>query len=131
MCRVKRRSLSAWARQSLTCSRARPRAPMCCGMPHRCSHVIAGTKRPPKRLLSFWRSRVADQSLAIIIVSYNVREELQVCLESFVGYTAPFPTTVTVVDNASTDETPRMVRERWPNVQLVEAGGNVGFARAN
>jgi N-acetylglucosaminyl-diphospho-decaprenol L-rhamnosyltransferase len=74
---------------------------------------------------------VADQSLAIIIVSYNVREELQVCLESFVGYTAPFPTTVTVIDNASTDETPRMVRERWPNVLLVEAGGNVGFARAN
>jgi N-acetylglucosaminyl-diphospho-decaprenol L-rhamnosyltransferase len=74
---------------------------------------------------------VADQSLAIIIVSYNVREELQVCLESFVGHTAPFPTAVTVVDNASIDGTPRMVREKWPNVQLIEAGGNLGFARAN
>ncbi len=74
---------------------------------------------------------MADHSLAIIIVSYNVRDELHVCLESFVGHTSPFPTTVTVVDNASADETPRMLREKWPSVQLVEAGGNLGFARAN
>src|SRR5688500_9831603 len=100
-------------------------------MPRMSSRVIAGTRRPPKPLRSFMSSRVADQSLAIIIVSYNVREELQVCLESFLGYTAPFPTTVTVVDNASKDDTPRMVREKWPSVQLVEAGGNLGFARAN
>jgi N-acetylglucosaminyl-diphospho-decaprenol L-rhamnosyltransferase len=74
---------------------------------------------------------VSDQSLAVIIVSYNVRQELQVCLESFVGHTAPFPTTVTVVDNASLDDTARLVREQWPSVQLVAAGGNLGFARAN
>jgi len=67
----------------------------------------------------------------VIIVSYNVREELDACLTSFVGHTHPFQTTVTVVDNASTDGTPEMLRQKWPGVQLIEAGQNLGFARAN
>ncbi|MGE0041762.1 MAG: glycosyltransferase family 2 protein [Vicinamibacterales bacterium] len=70
-------------------------------------------------------------SLAVVIVSYNCREELAHCLESVVGHTDPFPSTITVVDNASTDGTPAMVRERWPQVRVIEAGGNLGFARAN
>lgn len=74
---------------------------------------------------------MGDQSLAVIIVSHNVRGELGICLESFVGHTDPFPTTVTVVDSQSKDGTPDMVREQWPSVRLIEAGGNLGFARAN
>lgn len=70
-------------------------------------------------------------TLAIIIVSYNVREDLAACLESVVGHTAPFPAEVVVVDNQSTDGTPDMVRTRWPEVRVIEAGGNLGFARAN
>ncbi len=74
---------------------------------------------------------MTDSSLAIVIVSYNVRQELHACLESIVGHSTPFATTVCVVDNASSDGTPQMVRETWPAVQLIEAGSNVGFARAN
>jgi N-acetylglucosaminyl-diphospho-decaprenol L-rhamnosyltransferase len=74
---------------------------------------------------------VLEHSLAVIIVSYNVRDELNACLDSFVGHTDPFPTMVCVVDNASTDGTPQMLREKWPTVRLIEPGGNVGFARAN
>lgn len=71
-------------------------------------------------------------SLAIIIVTYNSRQEIDACLESLVGHTAPFPTTITVVDNASPDGTAAHLRSRWaPEVQVIDAGGNVGFARAN
>jgi N-acetylglucosaminyl-diphospho-decaprenol L-rhamnosyltransferase len=70
-------------------------------------------------------------SLAIIIVTYNSREEIDACLESLVGHTAPFPTTITVVDNDSTDGTAAHLRERWPTVTVIEAGGNLGFAKAN
>jgi N-acetylglucosaminyl-diphospho-decaprenol L-rhamnosyltransferase len=74
----------------------------------------------------------ARDSLAIIIVTYNSREEIDPCLESLVGHTAPFPTTITVVDNQSPDGTAAHVRERWsPAVQVIESGGNLGFARAN
>jgi GT2 family glycosyltransferase len=74
---------------------------------------------------------VSDRSLTVVIVSYNVRAELNACLASFVGHTDPFPTAVVVVDNGSTDGTPAMLRASWPTVQLIESGDNIGFARAN
>jgi N-acetylglucosaminyl-diphospho-decaprenol L-rhamnosyltransferase len=70
-------------------------------------------------------------SLAIVIVSYNVQEELEACLDSIVGHTEPYPTEIVVVDNASSDATPDMVRRRWAEVRVIEAGANLGFARAN
>ena len=70
-------------------------------------------------------------SLAIIIVTYNSATEIDGCLQSLVGHTSPFPTTITVVDNASTDGTAEHVRDRWPTVQVIESGGNLGFAKAN
>lgn len=70
-------------------------------------------------------------SVAVVIVSYNVRAELDVCLQSLVAQTDPSDTEIVVVDNASSDATPEMVRERWPGVRLLDAGGNLGFARAS
>lgn len=69
-------------------------------------------------------------SLAIIIVTFNSVDEIGPCLKSVIGHTAPFPTTVTVVDNASKDGTAAHVRERFPSVQVIETGGNLGFAKA-
>jgi N-acetylglucosaminyl-diphospho-decaprenol L-rhamnosyltransferase len=75
---------------------------------------------------------VSDRpSLAIVIVSYNVRDELDACLASIAGRTNPFPATITVVDNGSSDGTTVMLQERWPAVMIIDAGGNVGFSRAN
>ena len=73
----------------------------------------------------------ARDSLAIIIVTYNSRQEIDACLESLVGHTAPFPTTITVVDNQSPDGTAAHVREKWPMITVIDAGGNVGFSKAN
>jgi len=70
-------------------------------------------------------------SLAIIIVTYNSATEIGPCLDSLVGHTEPFPTTITVVDNASTDGTADLVRSRWPTVQVIASPTNAGFARAN
>ncbi len=70
-------------------------------------------------------------SLAIIVVTYNSATEIGPCLDSLVGHTAPFPTTITVVDNASTDGTADLVRQQWPSVQLIASPANVGFSSAN
>ena len=69
--------------------------------------------------------------LAIIIVTFNSAEEIDGCLQSLVGHTDPFPTTITVVDNASSDGTVDHVRQKWPSVTVIETGGNLGFAKAN
>ena len=70
-------------------------------------------------------------SLAIVIVSYNVRAELDACLRSIVENEPALAGQICVVDNGSRDGTPEMLRETWPRVRLVEPGGNLGFARGN
>src|SRR5687767_2964293 len=69
--------------------------------------------------------------LSIIIVSYNSRGDLEGCLQSLTSAPPRVDHEVVVVDNASADGTTAYLRERWPGVRLIEAGGNVGFARAN
>jgi GT2 family glycosyltransferase len=69
--------------------------------------------------------------LTIIIVSYNARADLRQCLASLQAHPPAIPHTVVVVDNASSDGSPAMVREEWPAVRLIESPENLGFARAN
>jgi GT2 family glycosyltransferase len=69
--------------------------------------------------------------LSIIIVSYNSRDPLERCLRSLTATPSRVDREIVVVDNASTDGTAEHARDRWPGVRLIEAGGNVGFARAN
>lgn len=70
-------------------------------------------------------------TVAVVIVTYNSSREIDTCLASLVGHTHPFDATIAVVDNQSGDGTADLVRERWPAVTLIEAGGNVGFSRAS
>jgi GT2 family glycosyltransferase len=69
--------------------------------------------------------------LSIIIVSWNTRELLAQCLESIYTYPPLGEFEVWVVDNASSHGSAAMVRERFPQVHLIENCENVGFARAN
>ena len=68
--------------------------------------------------------------LSIIIVSYNTRDELERCLASLHEASPAVPHEIVVVDNGSTDGSVEAAR-RWPSVHVIEAGENVGFARAN
>lgn len=69
--------------------------------------------------------------LAVVIVTYNSMRDLDGCLGSLTRHPPAVPHEIVVVDNASSDGTPDAVRRRWPAVRLIDAGGNVGFARAN
>ena len=68
--------------------------------------------------------------VTIVIVSYNTREDLARCLDSLRDSPPAATHEIVVVDNGSTDGSADTVR-RFPNVRLIESGGNVGFARAN
>ena len=69
--------------------------------------------------------------LSVIIVSYECRELLARCLEGLEAEREHIEFEVLVVDNASSDGTPAMVRERFPWCELEAGAGNLGFARAN
>jgi GT2 family glycosyltransferase len=69
--------------------------------------------------------------LAILIVSWNTRDLLEKCLLSIFSHPPGGQFEVRVVDNGSKDGSAALVREKFPQVHLVENRENVGFAQAN
>jgi GT2 family glycosyltransferase len=69
--------------------------------------------------------------LSIIIVNWNTKNLLIQCLESIFRTAGEVDLEVFVVDNGSTDGSGRAVKERFPDVKVIENQRNVGFARAN
>ncbi len=71
--------------------------------------------------------------LVVITVSYNTRDLLADCLGSVLDglRRSDLDSSAWVVDNASSDGSASMVRERFPAVHLVALDANVGFAAAN
>jgi GT2 family glycosyltransferase len=64
-------------------------------------------------------------TVTVAVVSFNSRDRIAACLESLRG-----DADVWVVDNASTDGTGELVRQRFPWVTLVASPENLGFGRA-
>lgn len=68
--------------------------------------------------------------VAIAIVSWNTRELLEKCLRSIGPEIEAGRAEAWVVDNASEDGSPELVRERFPEVELIAARENLGFGAA-
>ena len=69
--------------------------------------------------------------LSVIIVNYNVQHFLEQCLYSVRKATKSIATEVWVVDNNSVDGSIEMLKEKFPEVKLIENKKNVGFSAAN
>jgi len=69
--------------------------------------------------------------LSIIIVNYNVKHFLEQCLISVFKAISNINAEVFVVDNNSVDGSCTMIKERFPNVNLIENTENHGFSYAN
>lgn len=96
----------------------------------------------------YYSQQVTTIPCSIIIVNWNTRELLAGCLQSVTSDQSavsgqppapllpsspplPLSVEVIVIDNASSDGSAAMVRERFPWVRLIENRENVGFAWAN
>lgn len=65
----------------------------------------------------------------VVIPNYNGMKYIEACLESlFVGTTKDIE--VIMVDNASTDGSLELVKEKFPQVQIIENQVNTGFCKA-
>lgn len=69
--------------------------------------------------------------LSVIIVNYNVKYFLEHALASVQKAMEGIEGEVFVVDNASSDGSVEMVRQRFPKVRLIANQKNVGFSKAN
>ncbi len=69
--------------------------------------------------------------LSVIIVSYNVRHFLDLCLHSVLRAAEGLSVEVIVVDNASADDSVAWVRAHFPEIKVIANTGNAGFSKAN
>ena len=69
--------------------------------------------------------------ISVVIVAWNARHYLELCLESLEKAPPRRTMEVLVVDNASADGTSEMVEARFPWVNLIKSAENLGFSRGN
>ncbi|RZJ63539.1 MAG: glycosyltransferase family 2 protein [Flavobacterium sp.] len=69
--------------------------------------------------------------LSVIILNYNVRYFLELCVQSVQDALRGIDGEIIVVDNNSPDDSCAMMRERFPDVALIENKDNAGFPKGN
>ena len=80
-------------------------------------------------MIRFLMDDIMDVS--IVIVSYNTRDLIRDCIFSVIEKTQGVTYEIIVVDNDSHDGSVEMLRSEFPDVVIVESGGNIGFGKAN
>lgn len=68
--------------------------------------------------------------VTLAVLTYDGRELLEATLPSVVAQTFAGDVTVLLVDNGSSDGTAQFIRDRWPQVRIVELSENIGVAAA-
>lgn len=69
--------------------------------------------------------------LGIVIVNWNTCDYLRKCLQTVFASEGDISFHVVVVDNGSTDGSAAMVREAFPQVELIASDDNLGYPKGN
>ncbi|MHC0448132.1 glycosyltransferase family 2 protein [Flavobacterium sp. 3-218] len=69
--------------------------------------------------------------LSVVILNYNVRYFLEQCLLSVQEAIAAIDAEIIVIDNNSSDGSVLMLKEKFPDVKLIENKENFGFPKGN
>ncbi|MGB2604006.1 MAG: glycosyltransferase family 2 protein [Candidatus Sulfotelmatobacter sp.] len=70
-------------------------------------------------------------AVSVVIVVWNAKKYVLECLGSLREHCAQSCSEIIVVDNASTDGTPELIEELYPEFKLIRNQENLGFAKAN
>jgi N-acetylglucosaminyl-diphospho-decaprenol L-rhamnosyltransferase len=83
--------------------------------------------------LSILNPSSSTPHLAIVIVTWNVRDLIADCLASVFDDLShsQIDGEVWIVDNDSSDGTAQTIQDTYPQAHLIESGENLGFARGN
>ena len=69
--------------------------------------------------------------LSVIILNHNVRYFLELCVLSVQKATQDLDAEIIVIDNNSSDDSCAMMKQRFPNIKLIENKENSGFPKGN
>ena len=73
---------------------------------------------------------MAGKLLHVIVLNWNGEDVIRECLVSLIAVDYS-PIVITVIDNASTDSSAKIVREQFPQVNLIQNNENLLFAEGN
>lgn len=73
--------------------------------------------------------KINKPSIFVIIITYNGSKWIDKCFGSLINSTIPIK--ILAIDNASSDGTPDIIRKKFPEVEVIETGSNLGFGAAN
>ena len=69
--------------------------------------------------------------VSIILVNYNGQQFIENCLKSILNYLQNTDYEVIIVDNCSSDDSTKIIKDGFPFFQLICSNTNLGFGRAN
>jgi GT2 family glycosyltransferase len=69
--------------------------------------------------------------VSVVIINYNTYKLTCECIESIIKYTDNIAYEIVLVDNASTETTITLFKERFPTIKVVASERNLGFAGGN
>jgi GT2 family glycosyltransferase len=69
--------------------------------------------------------------VSVVIINYNVQYFIEQCILSVSAASQNLSVEIIVVDNNSEDDSCKIIKDKYPEVILIENKENVGFSRAN
>lgn len=72
-----------------------------------------------------------NHKVSIIIVNYNSQQTIGRCIDALYSHVSGIAYEIIVVDNASSSESVRFIKENYPHVRLIVNAENKGFGAAN
>lgn len=69
--------------------------------------------------------------MSVVILSYNVRHYLELCLQSVQAATKDISSEIIVIDNNSSDDSCSVIKLNYPEIILIQNKENIGFSKAN
>ena len=72
---------------------------------------------------------ISMPEILVIIITYNAEQLLDQCLSSVPSIEGPIKGLV--IDNGSTDNTVKIITEKYPHIEIIENKKNLGFGEAN
>ena len=72
-----------------------------------------------------------NNKISVVIVNYNGQKYLQECLDAIKQNLGNLSYEIIIVDNDSSDNSCIFIKDRFPEVKLIESKENLGFGRGN